>query len=272
MRLYVLPYHKASHAAREISRRIGAWRIKLIGSRWRPKPTRAVINWGCAVEPVPLGNKVLNHPRITAQATSKDVAFHLMKEAGVSVPLFTTDKREAASWFEGKKTVAVFCRKLLRSSGGKGIVVARQADELVDTPLYTKRIWKTDEYRVHVFNNVVIDVAKKALRNGMRDQPGRNQFVRNLENGWVFAHENVVCPEIVKHEALKAVAALHLDFGAVDVAIDKTGQPYVFEVNTAPGLENQQTINAYVDAFKNYKKKEEEKQNENHFYQYRKLR
>ena len=111
-----------------------------------------------------------------------------------------------------------------------------------------------------MFKNEVIDVVQKRLRNGVKDQEGRNEYIRNLANGWIFAHENVNCPDNVKQEALKAVAALELDFGAVDVVVDKEGKAYVLEVNTAPGLENQQTIQAYTNAFNNYKKKEEEKQ------------
>lgn len=260
MKLFVLPYKAGSQAVKQIKTRIAAKTIKLAGSRWRPKPTRAVINWGHTAPPLDIGNKVLNRPQQVAAAVNKLQAFTILKEAGVQVPTFTNSQQVSASWFAEKAKTIVFCRTLLRSSGGKGIVIAKSAADLVYAPLYTERIRKKDEFRVHVFGDQVIDVAEKRLKRGKATEENRNAFVRNHENGWIFAHENVVCPENVKNEALKAVRALGLDFGAVDVGVDKNGVAYVFEVNTAPGLENQQTIAAYVQAFNNYKKKEEEKE------------
>lgn len=261
MKFYVLPYQKVSASAITISNNINAKRIKLVNSKWKPKSTRIVINWGHAQAPnIDIGKHVLNWYWAVTNASNKWTALVKMEQAGVSVPKNTGAKAEAESWFDKDKKCVVFCRTLLRSSGGKGIVIAKSKAELVDAPLYTLRIRKTDEYRVHVFKNEVIDVAQKRLRNGVKDQEGRNEYIRNLANGWIFAHENVNCPDNVKQEALKAVAALELDFGAVDVVVDKEGKAYVLEVNTAPGLENQQTIQAYTNAFNNYKKKEEEKQ------------
>ena len=45
-------------------------------------------------------------------------------------------------------------------------------------------------------------------------------------------------------EAIKAVAALGLQFGAVDCCLDTDDKPWIIEVNTGPGLEG--------TAFKNY--------------------
>jgi D-alanine-D-alanine ligase-like ATP-grasp enzyme len=43
-----------------------------------------------------------------------------------------------------------------------------------------------------------------------------------------------------------------LDFGAVDIGWNDDAGACVFEVNTAPGLENS-ALAAYVEAFNNYK-------------------
>ena len=260
MKLYVLPYKRGSRAVNNIKKGIGAKTIRLLRSRWKPNKNKIVINWGHTAPPINLGVNILNNPGYVAYAVNKLAALSHLLAKGVSVPDFTHDKNVVMGWLTEKKPHVVFCRTLLRSSGGKGIVIAKTPLDLVAAPLYTKRVKKVDEYRVHVFNNIVIDVVQKRLRNGLANQDNRNTYVRNMENGWIFAHQGVVCPENVKQEALKAVAALGLDFGAVDIGVDKKGVAYVFEVNTAPGLENNQTINAYVDAFNNYKKKEEEKQ------------
>lgn len=258
MKLYVLPYQQWSNSAKRISRELRARRIKLFRSRFRPKPTRLVINWGNSNPPFVGYDNMLNKPDSVVLATNKLLAFEVLQANEVRVPKWTTDIDEAIKWFDKPDTV-VFCRTLLRSSSGKGIVIAKTPLDLVKAPLYTRRVRKTDEYRVHVFNNVVIDVAHKRLRNGLANEANRNAFVRNIDNGWIHAHENVNCPQEAKDLAVKAVAALGLHFGAVDIGVTKSGLPFVFEVNTAPGLENKQTIGAYITAINNYKKEEEQK-------------
>lgn len=146
----------------------------------------------------------------------------------------------------------VVCRTLLRASEGRGIVVARSAEELVAAPLYVKFWPKETEYRVHVFNGEVIDVAQKRLRNGARNQEGRNPYIRNTANGWVYTHENVNISGRARELACDAVRSVGLTFGAVDLAVNQRGDICVFEINTAPGLENTATINAYRDAIRRY--------------------
>jgi glutathione synthase/RimK-type ligase-like ATP-grasp enzyme len=182
--------------------------------------------------------------------------------ADVKVPKFTTDIMTARDWTYLPSHPVVFCRTKLRSSQGRGIVIAKREAELVRAPLYTKQVLKDKEYRVHVFQGKVINIAQKMLRRGAVHNPEHNEFVRSWNNGWIFAYEGIVCPDNAKTEAVKAVAALGLDFGAVDIALTKRGNAVIFEVNTAPALEHSKTIAAYVEAFKNYKKKEEEEQHE----------
>lgn len=73
-------------------------------------------------------------------------------------------------------------------------------------------------------------LAKKFVENGP------NMMVRSNRLGWKFVPINQY-PKSLADEALKAVAAVGLDFGAVDCCIDADGKPYVIEVNTGPGLE-----------------------------------
>lgn len=110
----------------------------------------------------------------------------------------------------------------------------------VKAPLYTKYVPKKDEYRVHVVAGKVIDVQRKALRNGWLEEHGGdvNYKVRNLANGFVYVRQDVVAPKQVMEEPVKAMEILKLDFGAVDVVYNaKKESAYVLEINTAPGLE-----------------------------------
>ena len=58
----------------------------------------------------------------------------------------------------------------------------------------------------------------------------------------------MVISDTLKEAAVKAVNSLGLDFGAVDICEDEEGNPYVFEVNTAPGIEGT-TVEKYHTAF-----------------------
>ncbi len=117
-----------------------------------------------------------------------------------------------------------------------------------------------------LFKDGVIDITqkKRSIQNPPGDGGGvhrtiHQRIVRSYDNGWVFAHENLHLPnglrEALDLAAVGAVKALNLDFGAVDVAVrcnpDGSFRDLkVLEVNTAPGLECTQTIQAYVEAFK----------------------
>ena len=81
----------------------------------------------------------------------------------------------------------------------------------------------------------VLHMQKKMLRNGSE---GNNFQIRNYNNGWIFGSKNIAVPQDVVEQALLAVEALNLDFGAVDVGWqEKSQKAFVYEVNTAPALE-----------------------------------
>ena len=181
----------------------------------------------------------------------------------MSVLRNTTDKDTAKKWLAKKHQV--FVRLSVTASGGTGIRVISEVERLPDAPLYTRNYPKTHEFRVHVFDGKVIDfVEKKAkLDERNRDAPAvRDRLVRNHANGWIFAHEALSVDGHGKNEieriALGAVQSLGLLFGGVDIlAILNEGNAprtlksaVVCEVNTAPGLECTQTINAYVNAIR----------------------
>jgi len=116
-------------------------------------------------------------------------------------------------------------------------------------PLYTKYLGRRKEYRVHVWGGAVIKTQRKALPIN-RDQSQDNWQVRTHPNGWIYIRQDD--EEQLSAVAIQAVAALGLDFGAVDICTKGRGdsrQVYVLEVNTAPGLEGQ-TLTAYTNAIR----------------------
>lgn len=180
-----------------------------------------------------------------AISANKRKTFDAFLFSGVSHPEWSDDKEWALSLVrDGHKIV---CRKTLTGHSGQGIVVASTESELVDAPLYVKFVRKETEYRVHVFKDQILDVQQKKLAF---DAPeNRNPYIRNHANGWVFAREGVTTPIEVLEQSIKAIRAVGLDFGAVDVSVGADGKVYVFEVNSAPGIENT-TLQKYAEAFR----------------------
>ena len=253
MRTIIWPYGPST-GARLLSNQLDTIRVRTNGN-YQPRQSHAVINWGNSENAPWFRNSrgivftICNTPASVAVASNKLLTFQAFRRDGVPHPEWTTNILEARRWIENEKKV--FCRALLRASEGRGIVLAERVEQLIHAPLYVKHFPKETEFRVHVFRGEVIDVAQKRLRNGERDNPTRNRYIRNHENGWVFAHENVRVPEQAREAALRAVRSVGLDFGAVDLAVNRRGEVSVFETNTAPGIEGQ-TVNKYAEAIRRF--------------------
>lgn len=218
----------------KLNRREGTPRL---GQSW------LCLNWGVSTE-IPVAVH-LNDPAHVNTAIDKYDAFIALAERGVSIPDFD---EELGAPRRGKW----LARTQLRGSGGEGIVVIREGDAVPQADLYVKYIPKLHEYRVHVFGGRAIAVQQKRKREGV-EQSADEALIRNADNGWVFCVDNVVFPDGteagVKDEAVAAVSALGLDFGAVDIILGRDdNRPYVLEINTAPGLESPTVISAYVEA------------------------
>jgi glutathione synthase/RimK-type ligase-like ATP-grasp enzyme len=244
-RIRVLPYG-ASVSARDLSQALGAMRLRLEGSAFHQRTSDAIINWGRggAVEGI---TPTLNSYEAVNNAANKRTAFQIMQQAGVSIPEFTTDIHTVRDWLEnGDKVVA---RTTLRGHSGEGIEIFEGSDaNIPSAPLYVKYIPKQQEYRVHVMRGTVIDVQQKRRRTETPDEQV-NWQVRNLDGGFIFARENVEVPQMVLDQAILAVEAMGLDFGAVDLIFNiNRGVGYVLEINTACGLQGT-TLSNYVEAF-----------------------
>lgn len=237
-RLRIQPYKMGSLSARVLRDAMGTKLIRIRNTRFRPRPDDTVINWGSGRQLFHNRN-YYNLPSAVLLACDKLTSFQVLSAAGVNVPQFTTFKWTAQAWLDDGATIVA--RKLLRGSGGSGIVVVEPGGELPQAPLYTKYVPKYDEYRVHVMNGQIIDIQQKRRRNGVET----NSQIRNESKGWVFCRQNVECPDVVIEEGIRAVAALGLDFGGCDIGFTRRGSiATTYEVNTAPGIEAS-TLAAY---------------------------
>ena len=229
MSIKVYPYKQGSKSASVLAKHLQGKVLKVEGSKFKPKNTDIVVNWGASSLPSFSPARVLNSD--LSKNKDKLVAFKYMKEGGVSIPPFYTDKEEIP-----EDGYPVMCRTILNGHSASGLVVANSPEECVQAQLYTKYIKKKDEYRVHVFQGEVFFVQRKAKKQGVTEV---NWKVRNLANGFVFVEADLeAVPECVKEQAVKACEALGLDFGGVDVIYnEQSSTAYVLEVNCACGLE-----------------------------------
>jgi glutathione synthase/RimK-type ligase-like ATP-grasp enzyme len=255
-RAVVLPYKMGSQSAKLLAQgltqrlSLKVRRVRHDG-RYRPKRRSLIVNYGSGSSPVWLGNTVvLNSPRACAVSGNKLSAFNAFKAAGLSIPEFTTDRTVAESWIAAGGMVVA--RTVLNGHSGRGIVVCSSDKPLVNAPLYVRYKKKRKEFRVHVFQGQVIDVAEKRKRRVEGDRGADVGLVRNLANGWVYCRDSVVCPADCHDLAVSACMALSLDFGAVDIIWnEKENKSYLLEVNTAPGLTGTTLVN-YTNAIYNW--------------------
>lgn len=214
-------------------------------SRSNPVPSgyQYLLNWGNPTDvKVPAGMVVLNKPESIRNAANKLSAFKLFEAAGVPIPKYRTEapRTHSGIWL---------ARGSLTGSGGRGITVVRKGDSFPTAPLYVEYVPKTVEYRVHVVNGKAIFTQQKK-RERDNSQTKDQKLIRNYDNGWVFCLVDGDPPKGVKDAAVSAVAALGLDYGAVDIVVSRdTGKPVVLECNTAPGLASPTLIAAYKEAF-----------------------
>lgn len=182
------------------------------------------------------------------QGVDKLTQYEYFRTHGIPALEFTADPSKACEWLN--QDLTVFGRKLLNASCGHGIVVMEgPADEAFQScPVYTLYKKKKREFRVHVFRDSIVRVVEKKLRsnwNGPRDSK-----IRNLANGYVFCSCDDE-PAGLRELAITASKVVTSDFRGVDIGYnEKLGEPFVIEVNSAPGIEGG-NVEAYVNAILN---------------------
>lgn len=91
---------------------------------------------------------------------------------------------------------------------------------------------KETEYRIFVWQNKIFECSIKQPR-----MERYNTLVRNFGNGWKFMYKNrLETSQELRKYARDAVVLSGLDFGGVDCCVDKEGDYYIFEINSASSL------------------------------------
>ena len=228
-----------------------ALKVRKDSTKYQPRYTDYIINWGCSQQwPFITHDKKDGHQyAINKLDFFKKISNYNETTANqVNIPDWTDNAEIAKQW----KSLVV-CRKLLSSHSGNGIVLHENGGdtELPKAPLYVAYKKKRHEYRVHFFKKAdgtlsVIDVTQKKKRKGAEQLDTK---IRNHQNGWVYAREDIQEPHDLREQALRTATALDLKFGAVDLIWnEKENKSYVLEVNTAPGITGT-TLENYVTAF-----------------------
>lgn len=168
-----------------------------------------------------------------------------------------------------------------------GEVVDILSNKLKKRGYFQNYIDVKEEFRLHVVNGEVIYAQRKVPRSNMKEAHVADQMDKikrmaekkgismddaTLKFAMEYQGAKIAAPDLViksntrgykfssiklanvnkdlASEAIKAVEALGLQFGAVDCVRDVDGNPWIIEVNTGPGLEGT-AFKEYVAAFNN---------------------
>lgn len=238
----------------------------------------------------PAGTAVINHANNIRRNRNKLTTLDVLKKAKVAVANFVPAENimKALDTAKGIKLPVVGRTKY--HQGGKGFWTCLTKTHVKDAmnegaQYFQNYIDIIDEYRLHVFKGEVLHAQKKVKRNNMeqayvdqhaakikdyaekgkvkldettlayalgrvaKENKNADMIVRSNKRGWKFS--NVKAPKkALVDVSVAALAAIGLEFGAVDCCMDSDGKAWIIEINSGPGLEGT-TFNAYVEAFEN---------------------
>lgn len=229
MNVKIVTYKKGITAVRQLR--------ALFKFNKRLRPTH-IINWGCSEH----AWETFNTASSVRAAVNKIECLAILETAGVPHVECSTSIDAARKWARKHR---VFARTRVRGRAGQGIIVVEPGQEVPSAKFYTKYFKAKYEFRVHVAFGEVIRVQQKKKLNQVP-----HNAVRSYANGYRYStNTSIVVPDCVRDVGIRAVAALGLDFGAVDILyMESTNTCKVLEVNTAPGIEGD-TVTAYYNAF-----------------------
>jgi len=252
-----------SRSARRLAEALGVG-LATSGRHRSTEADRFVINWGVSREQANFRQRRLsysNTPEAVANCVNKVRTLRSLSGEGVPTIDWVAngDTEKVRHWLVQDGKVVV--RHTTTGHSGAGIQIVRRSEAIPDAPLYTRYFKKQAEYRVHVFYGQAILIQQKKRMNEERRQNG-DALVRTHANGWVFAVNDLACDakhyrERLVELATRAAAAVGANHCAVDILVKhpanrpmRDWDMVVCEINSAPALEADSTLNAYVEAFR----------------------
>lgn len=189
-------------------------------------PVRAIVDYGYG-GPTPL--PCLNR---RAGTFNKLQELEMLREEGVVTVPFARSPEGLTAPFLGRS---------LHHTRGNDIIVYRTHQRGRRHDFYTQLVDKQQEFRIWSFRRKVIGCYEKILTYPSKlGRRGRSREVWNYRNGYAYIfRRSEEIPENIKALGRSAVDAVGLDFGAVDIILDRQGRGFVLEINSAPGVEGE---------------------------------
>lgn len=220
-------------------------------------PFKSLIRFG-SVKPYPGYDVEVNPVEGIKNASDKLRSKELMVDAGIKTPHFHNVAYLRDVELEDPSDLFNFPAVLKKDFRSKGTSVIRvdsldtyKSLEKLLISLNQQDHWyleeyfnATSEYRIHAspWTGEIFSV-KKIFKPELKDT---GEWIKSFDK-CIFLEDfkrPVKFPEMIE-ESIKAVAAMGLDFGAVDIGFNNDTKEYsVFECNTAPGM-LEKTVEAY---------------------------
>lgn len=267
--LYVLYKNSGVHSGRALRKALaelydgkvlGGFPKRFNGIVKREGEPEFVINLG-TTEEYKIGSTFLNNREMVRTSSNKKAARQTFLEHEIPAPKLFLRGSDV-------DTFPVVGRTSYHSKG-QGFWFCKNAREVqsavqAGATHFMEFIPNTREYRVHTFikaksvgneerspeDYVSVKISEKVWQG--EGDPNPDEPQKNHEFGWTFLGPQNRREEeldVVRNVAKQAIAALQMDFGAVDVMYRvKTKRPYVLEVNSTPSLsdDNADTCERYA--------------------------
>jgi len=237
----ILYNKRGATTAKALAETMGMRKVR--DDRWKDRDGVPTIRWGSSMN-IPNDTCTLNSARAIKIAADGIKSLDVLREAGVPVP----NTYVVSSAEEIPSDVRLFARLKYHAAGQDIIDCPTHTDSLrayhmFDRNFFSEFVHTDREIRLHVLGGKVVKGFRKVETDDVT-----NSIVRSSKNGWGYKVINfeTFYPMAIPI-ALKAVEALGLTFGAVDMACTEDKETWVvWEVNTAPSL-NTFTLGLYAE-------------------------
>ena len=237
-------YHRRSRPTGEVlARALNMEGGEGTGALVRAHAIDGLIRWGSRMDTLADAGttRVLNPAAAIERASNKLESLAILSDRGIPVPAWDTDPAALVE----RSGFPILGRRT-QHARGTDIVLCLQRRDYIRRPrdYYVAYIPTNREYRLHVAGGEVIRVQGKFLDVSEDYLP----WLRNYSTGHRFRAPRRRLHNARLNDAVGAVEALGLDFGAVDLIVADDGSHYVLEVNTSPSC-SPLTGAAYCTAF-----------------------